>query len=141
MRILLSLLVALVASNHYNVVSAYHHWEESNYLANFNQLESKSYSIVNDPNIAPAALLDNCKVTDRSNLEQYHDGTTVTLVRGGKLASRKLAMNCCRFCSPFSVFFLLGMPSMATNIGIFVGRPSRNLEKERIVSLIMSMAG
>ena len=81
MRILPLLALAL-ASGHYDV-SAYQHWEESNYLNNFNQLESKSYSIVNDPNIAPAVLLDNCKVTDTSHLQQYHDGATVTLVADG----------------------------------------------------------
>ena len=83
MRILALLALAqLLASGHYDV-SAYQHWEESNYQNNFNQLESKSYSIVNDPNIAPAVLLDNCKVTDTSHLQQYHDGATVTLVADG----------------------------------------------------------
>eukprot|EP00547_Thalassionema_nitzschioides_P005356 CAMPEP_0194200236 /NCGR_PEP_ID=MMETSP0156-20130528/930_1 /TAXON_ID=33649 /ORGANISM="Thalassionema nitzschioides, Strain L26-B" /LENGTH=1934 /DNA_ID=CAMNT_0038925209 /DNA_START=189 /DNA_END=5989 /DNA_ORIENTATION=- len=63
--------------------SAYQAWEEGNYLNNFDQLEANSYSVVNDPNVAPVGLPAECQITNTTHLGDYFDGNTVALTTDG----------------------------------------------------------
>jgi len=62
----------------------YQNWEEANYLNNFDELESKSYSAVNDPALSPSNLLSECSRPVNGTDVQF-DGSRINLEADGNL--------------------------------------------------------
>ena len=57
----LVVVVVLIISLISNVRSAYNHGDETNYLANFDQMIASSYAAIDDSDLAPLELLSQCK--------------------------------------------------------------------------------
>ncbi|KAL7542580.1 hypothetical protein ACHAXR_011906 [Thalassiosira sp. AJA248-18] len=67
------------------LASAYQFWSENEYLSNFEELELHSYSAVNDPDVAPATLLSECRreYDNNSSLLPSFDGSEIILQSDG----------------------------------------------------------
>lgn len=79
MRKLPSSLIALCICIH--TTYAYQSWQENEYLSNFDTLESKSYSAINDA-FAPSNLLSECRRGVNAT-DLIFDGSEVILVADG----------------------------------------------------------
>lgn len=74
----LSPVIIAILCNLFQLSRAYQFWEENNYINNFDQLISQSYSAVNDPALAPSNLLSECARSINSTDVPF-DGTELIL--------------------------------------------------------------
>ena len=74
-------------------VQAYNQNSEADYLANFNEITSNSYSAVNDPTIVPTSLVSQCRGSNPNGSESPPI-ITLTGTSGNTLSSMDAASQC-----------------------------------------------